>query len=87
MAYLCECGPGYQDGNVTLSTCNNAPNGYYNNATCEATGYTREEMLMFAESIDAGTIGYVYAWGVAAVLTLFFIGYGVGLIKRLINLT
>lgn len=38
-----------------------------------------------ALGITPETITYVYAWGVAAVLGLFLMGYGIGVAKNIIS--
>lgn len=82
MTEVCACE--FSGATDQLTSCPGY-DGITVNAVCQYTEYTSSELLFLTENVDSGSIGYVFAWGVAAVLTLYCIGYGVGLIKRLFN--
>lgn len=86
MYYHCECVEAPTVGNSQVTFCSGAIGEGLYNAQCEESTLSTSELSIFTDNVDAGTIGYVYAWGVAAVLGLWVIGYAVGLIKRVVNL-
>jgi hypothetical protein len=59
------------------------PFGY---ATCIEVSASADEIQYLSNNATSTDIAFVFAWGCAAVLTLFTIGYAVGVIKRLVNL-
>lgn len=83
MALVCTCGT---DGDGTLTTLPLCPLVDLDRpATCVTTDYNSGELLYLAGEVSSENIGYVFAWGVAAVLGLWVIGYAVGQIKRLLS--
>jgi len=83
MTEVCECNSIGANGMV--SSCP-AYDGITANAICESSNFTTQELLFLTENVTSEQIGYVFAWGVAAVLVLWSLGYGVSVVKRLINL-
>ncbi len=60
--------------------------GSFGYAACIEVSASADEIQYLSGNATSSDIAFVFAWGCAAVLTLFTIGYVVGVIKRLVNL-